>query len=108
MPAALPERERHPRVNPSLMALVRTGNGLPTITKLRDLSVTGCCLEGFRETPEAHLFVELPLGNSAVVAHSRVTRVERRSDGLVNLGLAFQDLDWESICAIARHLAPRL
>jgi hypothetical protein len=98
--------DRHPRVSAALLYLVESdGRRMPV--RAADLSLTGCRFEGLGSRPSSPVTVEIP-ARDPVRARARIVRAERRDDGLWDVALAFQDLDWAGICAVARHLAPWL
>jgi hypothetical protein len=103
---AIPLRDRHPRVTPGLTVIVDLG-GRGGLARARELSLTGCYVEGIEMPVGGNLRVELPMEGNLMAIHCRVVRIEGRADGLFNVAVAFQDLAWSEICAIARYVAPR-
>jgi hypothetical protein len=92
----------HPRVEATFMVKLLV-NGRNLVAKARDLSMAGLCLLGVPAITD-ELTVSLPLpGDREITAKARV---KRRTPG--QIGLEFDQLDWDDMFALARYLNPRL
>jgi hypothetical protein len=66
-------------------------------------------LEGVPVEPGDVIALELPIDSRPVRVRARVARVDDRVDEpTYNVAVAFQDVAWDDICAIARYLAPQI
>ncbi|MFZ5467844.1 MAG: PilZ domain-containing protein [Myxococcota bacterium] len=98
-----PAERFHPRVPANLMVKLLV-DGRALLAKARDLSMAGLCLVSDPGLPRDRLAVAIPLpGDREVVTACTVRR--RGSD---EVGLEFDQLDWEDLFALARFLHPRL
>ncbi|MEW6435086.1 MAG: PilZ domain-containing protein [Myxococcota bacterium] len=101
-PSTLPTRF-HPRVDAGFMVKLFT-RGRAVVAKASDLSMAGLKLLGDFSAAEDRVTLSIPLPDDREVV-TRAT-VRRRSAG--ELGLEFDQLDWDDMFAIARFLHPRL
>jgi len=97
-----PERF-HPRVEANFMIKVFM-NGRAIIAKAKDLSMAGLSLLGAPAINEEAVRVAVPLPNDREI----VTRATVRRQSTGEIGLEFDQLDWDDMFALARYLHPRL
>lgn len=101
-PSMLPTRF-HPRVDAGFMVKLFT-RGRAVVAKASDLSMAGLKLLGDFRGTEARVTISIPLPDDREVVTKATVR--RRAED--ELGLEFDQLDWDDMFALARFLHPRL
>ena len=98
----LPTRA-HPRVEAGFMVKLFT-DGRAMLAKASDLSMAGLNLIGDFPRAEERVTLAIPIpGDREVVTQATVRRRTPEE-----LGLEFDQLDWDDLFALARFLHPRL
>ena len=94
----------HPRVDANFMIKLKL-NGKSVLAKARDLSMAGVCILGeFLGNAPDRLQVVIPLPDDReIVTGATVRRVNENE-----LGVEFDQLDWDDMFALARFLHPRM
>ena len=93
----------HPRVDAGFMVKMHT-NGRSVVAKAQDLSMAGLMLVGDFRDAEETVTLAIPLPDDREIVIRALVR--RREED--ELGLEFDQLDWDDIIALARYLHPRL
>ena len=99
----VPAERFHPRVEANFMVKLLIG-GRAVLAKARDLSMAGLCLVRDPGLASERITIAIPLPRDREVVTG--CRVHRRLTG--EIGLEFDQLDWEDMFALARFLHPRL
>jgi PilZ domain len=102
MPTELPARF-HPGVIANFMVKVHN-QGRTVLAKAHDLSMAGVSVLGDFSQVDTRITVAIPLPNDREIVC--LATVRRCSEG--ELGLEFDQLDWDDMFALARYLHPRL
>jgi hypothetical protein len=101
-PSLLPTRF-HPRVDAGFMVTLFT-RGRAVVAKASNLSMAGLKLLGDFRGAEQRVTVAIPLPDD----HEVVTQATVRRRAEDEVGLEFDQLDWDDMLALARFLHPRL
>jgi hypothetical protein len=94
----------HPRVEAGFMIKLKL-NGKSVLAKARDLSMAGVCVVGeFLSGAPERIQVAIPLPHDReIVTGATVRRIKEDE-----IGVEFDQLDWDDMFALARFLHPRM